>query len=223
MYRYRLVKLNKDMDGHYTKLCKTMNRQSEIYAEMVSHYKILGKAKMCSGLDAIRKMFDKLNSSYVHVNSTFGAIFGALSTQFYYEFEAISNRMNDIMETKNHLIETEAKLIEKKKQLIKEKQIQKWDLEPDCKLSIDLLLKDSELAMREILPKETKGTYRVRKISGLLHNRVGSDFDRLCKMFEDKVSLNILFMARMCRDMAKEVYNMWITMSKKYEKYSILM
>ena len=197
--------LNSEMSVQIRRVSEIMTQQSDIYKEMMKRYKVLKKLDVCSSLETIKTMYDKLNSFYIQINNSFTTILGSLNMQFSNTFEAISSRLKESIVLRKNLLDSETKLLERKRKLVNEKQISKWNLIPNYSAPIEDLVKDYKLAIKEIIPKESAPIYQLRKFCGFLYNRNVNEYDQICDMAHEKICVNILFMSKMCRDMAKEV------------------
>ena len=187
-------------------LSVTLTKQVETFREMSTHYKLLKQAKLSSAFDSLQLVFTKINNSYVQIQRMISEVFKPLNKQFSYEMHVVDTRLNDIKTVHTLMLANEKKLNEKKNVLFEQQLIPKWELAPDCTLSMDELFTNRIAALREILPGESKECGKMRMLHGYMCNKIVEEFQRLCERSKEQVLYSILFVAKMSRDSAKDVF-----------------
>ena len=81
--------------------------------------------------------------------------------------------------SRNQAISLKEKLKEKKTALFEKKLVDQWQLSSDCKYTPQVLLNCKEVALREILPKETQEVQKHKNTYGYYSNKVKEEFMRI--------------------------------------------
>jgi len=186
-------------------LSKTMIRQSEVYKEIALHYEHLNKSDIASTFNTMQIMFSTMSGSYVQVQRNVVEIFKSMNNQLHFEFTVLDTKLNGLRRLHEKLIDRENALVEKKTQLFRQRDIEKWKLSSNCTVPIEVLTSDYNQALKEILPEETNECARIRMLLGLFSNEVIEEFERVCKMDDNKLCLCIMFGSKVFRDTAKLV------------------
>eukprot|EP00826_Nyctotherus_ovalis_P047292 TRINITY_DN5423_c0_g2_i11.p1 TRINITY_DN5423_c0_g2~~TRINITY_DN5423_c0_g2_i11.p1 ORF type:complete len:505 (-),score=152.73 TRINITY_DN5423_c0_g2_i11:66-1580(-) len=216
------MRLNRSMVVQLNSLSRTMNKQSEVYKEIAFHYELLKKPDIASTFDTMRMVFSTMNECYVQVQRSVCEIVKPMNNQLYYEFLSLEKKLNGLGRLHEKLIDKESKLIEKKTLLFKQREVEKWELSPNCTVPIEIITSDYNQALKEILPEETNDCARMRMLFGFFSNEIVEDFGRVCNRDNDKLCLCVMFGSKVFRDTAKLACGTWNELSEKYAKYSAL-
>eukprot|EP00826_Nyctotherus_ovalis_P047291 TRINITY_DN5423_c0_g2_i10.p1 TRINITY_DN5423_c0_g2~~TRINITY_DN5423_c0_g2_i10.p1 ORF type:complete len:250 (+),score=52.09 TRINITY_DN5423_c0_g2_i10:709-1458(+) len=130
------MRLNRSMVVQLNSLSRTMNKQSEVYKEIAFHYELLKKPDIASTFDTMRMVFSTMNECYVQVQRSVCEIVKPMNNQLYYEFLSLEKKLNGLGRLHEKLIDKESKLIEKKTLLFKQREVEKWELSPNCTVPI---------------------------------------------------------------------------------------
>lgn len=199
------TRLNRSMVSQLNSLARTMNRQSEVYKEIALLYQVLSKSDVASTFDTMRMVFSTMNECYVQVQRSVAEIVKPMSNQLYYEFLSLERKLNGLGRLHEKLVDKETKLIERKTLLFKQREIEKWELSPNCTVPVEIITSDYSQALKEILPEETSDCARMRMLFGFFSNEIVEDFGRVCNRDNDKLCLCIMFGSKVFRDTAKLV------------------
>ena len=187
-------------------LMRTMSNQNKTYKEISAQYKSLNKLGIASIFDTLSHILSKLSLSYKQMKRSMLEILAPLDDQLFFDMSIINSKLLNIKNIQSQLISNEKKLLDKKNFLFKQQDLQKWELPTGCEIAIDTLYNNREVALKEMLPKETNESARIRMMHGYLCNKIFEEFDRLCLIEQEKYSYTIVFVAKFCTDSIKDVY-----------------
>ncbi len=212
----RMQNLNANMETLVEKLSETIRRQTEVSKEISSHYKVLKQQGMASAFDTVQAMFSHLDSSYIQTMRMTNEVFKPLDRQLCYEMAVAERKVQEVFGLREQMMVNEKRLLQRKAELFDRQEVSKWDLSPECNVHMDTLFTNRTVAMREILPRESKECAKIRMVYGFMCNKLSEEFDRMCQKEAGKTAFSIMFAAKICRDTAKEVHAMWCELAEKY-------
>ena len=150
---------------------------------------------------------DDIIKSYEHMNKLFSnwseslkrhnnIIFIDIREYFKYtknHFKSMKDLVNCVENYKNTYTKNERYLINKKEDLFKKGDINKWDLNIQDKNKVNDLVKDKNLIMPKILPKETINVINMKKIYGFYLNRMIEEYERIKAINSDNHKKNLIY------------------------------
>ena len=150
---------------------------------------------------------DDIIKSYEHMNKLFSnwseslkrhnnIIFIDIREYFKYtknHFRSMKDLVNCVENYKNTYTKNERYLINKKEDLFKKGDINKWDLNIQDKNKVNDLVKDKNLIMPKILPKETINVINMKKIYGFYLNRMIEEYERIKAINSDNHKKNLIY------------------------------
>ena len=150
---------------------------------------------------------DDIIKSYEHMNKLFSnwseslkrhnnIIFIDIREYFKYtknHFKSMKDLVNCVENYKNTYTKNERYLINKKEDLFKKGDINKWDLNIQDKNKVNDLVKDKNLIMPKILPKETSNVINMKKIYGFYLNRMIEEYERIKAINSDNHKKNLIY------------------------------
>ena len=150
---------------------------------------------------------DDIIKSYEHMNKLFSnwseslkrhnnIIFIDIREYFKYtknHFRSMKDLVNCVENYKNTYTKNERYLINKKEDLFKKGDINKWDLNIQDKNKVNDLVKDKNLIMPKILPKETINVVNMKKIYGFYLNRMIEEYERIKAINSDNHKKNLIY------------------------------
>ena len=150
---------------------------------------------------------DDIIKSYEHMNKLFSnwseslkrhnnIIFIDIREYFKYtknHFRSMKDLVNYVENYKNTYTKNERYLINKKEDLFKKGDINKWDLNIQDKNKVNDLVKDKNLIMPKILPKETINVINMKKIYGFYLNRMIEEYERIKAINSDNHKKNLIY------------------------------
>ena len=150
---------------------------------------------------------DDIIKSYEHMNKLFSnwseslkrhnnIIFIDIREYFKYtknHFRSMKDLVNCVENYKNTYTKNERYLINKKEDLFKKGDINKWDLNIQDKNKVNDLVKDKNLIIPKILPKETINVINMKKIYGFYLNRMIEEYERIKAINSDNHKKNLIY------------------------------
>ena len=150
---------------------------------------------------------DDIIKSYEHMNKLFSnwseslkrhnnIIFIDIREYFKYtknHFKSMKDLVNCVENYKNTYTKNERYLINKKEDLFKKGDINKWDLNIQDKNKVNDLVKDKNLIIPKILPKETSNVINMKKIYGFYLNRMIEEYERIKSINSDNHKKNLIY------------------------------
>ena len=150
---------------------------------------------------------DDIIKSYEHMNKLFSnwseslkrhnnIIFIDIREYFKYtknHFRSMKDLVNCVENYKNTYTKNERYLINKKEDLFKKGDINKWDLNIQDKNNVNDLIKDKNLIIPKILPKETSNVINMKKIYGFYLNRMIEEYERIKAINSDNHKKNLIY------------------------------
>lgn len=150
---------------------------------------------------------DDIIKSYEHMNKLFSnwseslkrhnnIIFIDIREYFKYtknHFRSMKDLVNCVENYKNTYTKNERYLINKKEDLFKKGDINKWDLNIQDKNNVNDLVKDKNLIIPKILPKETNNVINMKKIYGFYLNRMIEEYERIKAINSDNHKKNLIY------------------------------
>ena len=150
---------------------------------------------------------DDIIKSYEHMNKLFSnwseslkrhnnIIFIDIREYFKYtknHFKSMKDLVNCVENYKNTYTKNERYLINKKEDLFKKGDINKWDLNIQDKNNVNDLIKDKNLIIPKILPKETSNVINMKKIYGFYLNRMIEEYERIKAINSDNHKKNLIY------------------------------
>ena len=150
---------------------------------------------------------DDIIKSYEHMNKLFSnwseslkrhnnIIFIDIREYFKYtknHFRSMKDLVNCVENYKNTYTKNERYLINKKEDLFKKGDINKWDLNIQDKNNVNDLVKDKNLIIPKILPKETSNVINMKKIYGFYLNRMIEEYERIKSINSDNHKKNLIY------------------------------
>ena len=150
---------------------------------------------------------DDIIKSYEHMNKLFSnwseslkrhnnIIFIDIREYFKYtknHFRSMKDLVNYVENYKNTYTKNERYLINKKEDLFKKGDINKWDLNIQDKNNVNDLIKDKNLIIPKILPKETSNVINMKKIYGFYLNRMIEEYERIKAINSDNHKKNLIY------------------------------
>ena len=150
---------------------------------------------------------DDIIKSYEHMNKLFSnwseslkrhnnIIFIDIREYFKYtknHFRSMKDLVNCVENYKNTYTKNERYLINKKEDLFKKGDINKWDLNIQDKNNVNDLVKDKNLIIPKILPKETSNVINMKKIYGFYLNRMIEEYERIKAINSDNHKKNLIY------------------------------
>ena len=150
---------------------------------------------------------DDIIKSYEHMNKLFSnwseslkrhnnIIFIDIREYFKYtknHFRSMKDLVNCVENYKNTYTKNERYLINKKEDLFKKGDINKWDLNIQDKNNVNDLIKDKNLIIPKILPKETSNVINMKKIYGFYLNRMIEEYERIKSINSDNHKKNLIY------------------------------
>jgi hypothetical protein len=150
---------------------------------------------------------DDIIKSYEHMNKLFSnwseslkrhnnIIFIDIREYFKYtknHFRSMKDLVNCVENYKNTYTKNERYLINKKEDLFKKGDINKWDLNIQDKNKVNDLVKDKNLIIPKILPKETSNVINMKKIYGFYLNRMIEEYERIKAINSDNHKKNLIY------------------------------
>lgn len=150
---------------------------------------------------------DDIIKSYEHMNKLFSnwseslkrhnnIIFIDIREYFKYtknHFKSMKDLVNCVENYKNTYTKNERYLINKKEDLFKKGDINKWDLNIQDKNKVNDLVKDKNLIIPKILPKETSNVINMKKIYGFYLNRMIEEYERIKAINSDNHKKNLIY------------------------------
>ena len=150
---------------------------------------------------------DDIIKSYEHMNKLFSnwseslkrhnnIIFIDIREYFKYtknHFRSMKDLVNYVENYKNTYTKNERYLINKKEDLFKKGDINKWDLNIQDKNNVNDLVKDKNLIIPKILPKETSNVINMKKIYGFYLNRMIEEYERIKAINSDNHKKNLIY------------------------------
>ncbi len=208
---YRILTLNNTMETQIEGLSRTMQRQVALYKEISAQYRLMKQPKMASAINTIEIVFSKIDTSYLQIEKIIGEVFKPLNKQLYHEIGIVGIRVQEIRNMQAQMLAAERRLADRKLDLFSAQEVSKWELAPDCSVSMEVLFTNKAVAVREILPRDSKECAKIRRMHGYMCNKLSEEMDRLCEKDAGQAAFNILFTSKVSRDTAKDVIRFRVT------------
>ena len=136
---------------------------------------------------------DDIIKTYEHMNKLFSnwsealkrnnnVIFIDIREYFKYtknHFRSMKDLVYSVENNKNIYTKNERYIINKKEDLLKRGDINKWDLNIQDKNNVNNLIKDKNLILPKILPKETVNVINLKKLYGFYLNAIIEEYERI--------------------------------------------
>ncbi len=183
-----------------------MQRIGQVHARIGEVYGKMNEGQTADVFETLSQSFKKIHTSCSVLKKS-AVKDHAKFFQFYkYELNSIEELLQKCMERKSELVQTEKRLRQKKESLYSQQLVAKWKIDPNCKITIDVLLKNKAVALREMLPDETKECNHLRIVYGYYCNKVKEEFMRTSKNDETDIKAHCLQMAKSNCNIFEDVF-----------------
>ncbi len=166
-------------------LAETTNKISEAYKHIAGYYGAAVKgAKMFELFYTLSEVFNSLSSTCKKLQGTYMENFDHYFRRQKREMTAMEEVVGGWKEAWTQYIKFDKRMQEKKEALYELKQADKWELADKCPYPIEVLLKNREIAISQMLPKETGELAKCEEIYGYFCNKVCEEFCWVCRKEE---------------------------------------
>lgn len=205
VYSYRLKGLQDMLVSDLGKVAETSTKIMETYNVLGQIYSRIGENDLMDVFTTLGGTFERLQKSYKQQGKLYSENFSKFFQYYAYELAAVEEAVSGCGLANEKLNQAEKKLRDKKDALFLGKQVAKWEIDRNCKVSIDTLLNNKDEAFKEMLPNETKETAKFRILNGYYCNLLIEEFTRLSKKDEKLIKDNCLDVARKYCDLLTDV------------------
>ncbi len=175
------------------------------YSRIAELYGATGGAGLFEVFGGLGDAFSKSTDSCKQLQGIAGENFDKYFRYHSRELTAIEDLLVEWGESRTQYLKARKKLKEKKELLYTQRQIDKWELREDCPYPLEVLLKNKEVALTEMLPGETKEVCKLQEIYGYYCNKVPEEFQRVCQKNDSQYRDHLSKVAKMHSDIFKMV------------------
>ena len=136
-------------------------------------------------------------------------------------FRSIKDLTNIVDNYKDNYYKSKKNLIAKKEELLKKNDPKKWDLNPNKDVSFDALSKDKNIALQNMLYKETNNVIDIKNIYGYYLNRILNEYVRIRKFNGEGQKQNVSQNAKFQTSIISELFKNISDIASSNSKYEI--
>ena len=136
-------------------------------------------------------------------------------------FRSIKDLTNIVDNYKDNYYKSKKNLITKKEELFKKNDPKKWDLNPNKYISFDAILKDKNIALQNMLFKETNNVIDIKNIYGYYLNRILTEYLRIRKLNGEGQKQNVSQNAKFQTSIISELFKNISDIASSNSKYDI--
>lgn len=176
-----LKEVNRELVASFEKMSATINRAGGLYKKIGSIFNSFGERSTSD-------VFGHMSAAHSELGEIFRSFKNDYSTYYADFYNFFANEMSSVEElsqrrkhAEEHTNSNEKKLYKKKEQLFDMKNTMKWDLDPSAMANIEAIVSNKNMAMREILSRESEECRRLRMYYGYYSNKLEEEFHRILK------------------------------------------
>lgn len=204
-----LKTISKGIAFEFEKLSCTVGRASTIYQKINLIYNTLGRKTHGELFMHMSDGYLRLCEGYKMIRDELSDCFGEFYGYYSNEIGALEELLQKRKSTHELMDASEKKLLKKKESKFEQRNTSTWELEPSALNNIGSLLNDKALAFKEMLPKESQETRKLRMYYGYYSNKIIEEFKRVEDKNEEPFKLRFIKAGELMIEREEKLVKIW--------------
>jgi len=201
--------LNDELMINIQNTSNTLSQISQIHANIAESFSSAGAAGMFEQFVALGDVFGKISEMCKQIQGVYSLNFDKFYKDYTKQFNATDELLREWSQFLQYYQKLEKRLADKKEELFLKKQLDTWELKEDCQYPVEMLKKNKEIAISQMLPNETNEVLKTKELYGYLCNKVPEEFKRVWANNEKDFREHFSGVAQMCSGLFDRIKFLW--------------